>query len=964
MDEARSRELLRGEQQHYHEDEVAVARDAIKHRARRVGAGEGDFFTEVEEAAYFLVAAVDAAPATAENKSGGDDALDEGSDDDALDEGGDDARAALAPEKKMSKAKKARALKTPEGAKAAGLTLVTDFFSVKRKPGRQKRSNDDASSNKRGRPAARTGLAEEEASGALLLPTQVRAAPAAKEKKSAAKRINWSKGEYLTRLGAAVKEWDDKSERCTVETSTRQFAMMVNIPNGTLNKYITDDKSKRLTIGASSGPKPLLSSGEGEFVVDVVRRRDRANDGMSNADIVDAISELKPDLSRRQAANAWARTVRPAHKDVLTGIVVAQATTTKRTAITVTQQWRWHQTVEFATNELRRRNTGLCAKTGKAFNEVIRHFILGGDETCLLACDGVVKIIGDSEKKKHEKTNQDSRNSITSYRVGSCFGDNGPTAFLMSGKKIRQGYTPKFLVEHGAARGSSIQMTKTGFMTEEAWVAIAPSQAAGIRAMAGIADNPEWWCLKIIDGFGPHTSSPVAMKIYADAKILLLKEEADSSHVNQSYDQEVARNDKRVGRACLELVRRNKTIGGGIVDQWGLVHVGLACVRECTPEIWQTSFRRVNLDPKTRLSFAAWCEKIGHYLQGGDLFKPMDSDDTYALLPAFWQGMLPAEKRKVIDTIDGHGDFTVECVKDLFAVCHIPLADMQHTRLCYEVAKKNPEHLDMTAPQAPAPSIAPEVAAALEAKKPVTHGLASFQLKPLGLKGNDLLKHMLLFKKRTTPTDAIFEPEGRLGLEISDAQKKIIAPTEQDLTCRELMKDAGGDGATLKLAKRKLDSLGDIKAHCGLANNPERMHKLQRAATLASSISHIKRSEAANNKQKKAEATVALHRVAPTALKKLKAKGGDVSKLTVSEIDALLAHYFAAAMPKGVKPVHIKALQNAITANPNTLLRDDAPDSPGESDSPDYDSNSNSSSSSNSSSDSDSDSESGTESEV
>jgi hypothetical protein len=91
-----------------------------------------------------------------------------------------------------------------------------------------------------------------------------------------------------------------------------------------------------------------------------------------------------------------------------------------------------------------------------------------------------------------------------------------------------------------------------------------------------------------------------------------------------------------------------------------------------------------------------------------------------------------------------------------------------------------------------------------------------------------------------------------------------------------------------------------------------------------------------------------------------------VSKLTVSEIDALLAHYFAAAMPKGVKPVHIKALQDAITANPNTLLRDDAPDSPGESDSPDSDSDSNSNSNSNSSSssDSDSDSESDTESEV
>ena len=42
-------------------------------------------------------------------------------------------------------------------------------------------------------------------------------------------------------------------------------------------------------------------------------------------------------------------------------------------------------------------------------------------------------------------------------------------------------------------------------------------------------DNPNWWALKIIDGYGPHTSSCAAMQIYAQHKILLLKEEGDSS---------------------------------------------------------------------------------------------------------------------------------------------------------------------------------------------------------------------------------------------------------------------------------------------------------------------------------------------------------------------------------------------------------------------------------------------------
>jgi hypothetical protein len=82
-----------------------------------------------------------------------------------------------------------------------------------------------------------------------------------------------------------------------------------------------------------------------------------------------------------------------------------------------------------------------------------------------------------------------------------------------------------------------IVMTPTGYMTEEAWLEMAPGMSDGIRQMPVISSMPEWWCLKIIDGFGPHTSSEKAMQIYAEHKILLLKEEGDSSHVNQSYDQ-------------------------------------------------------------------------------------------------------------------------------------------------------------------------------------------------------------------------------------------------------------------------------------------------------------------------------------------------------------------------------------------------------------------------------------------
>ena len=155
--------------------------------------------------------------------------------------------------------------------------------------------------------------------------------------------------------------------------------------------------------------------------------------------------------------------------------------------------------------------------------------------------------------------------------------------------------------------------------------------------MPVICDNPEWWVIKIIDGFGPHTSSVEAMKIYAKHKILPVKEEGDTSHVCQAYDQKVAKDDKSTMRGCLAFLRKTTDLLRNNVDGWDLVHVGLAAVRELEPESWVSSFKRVNLNPHERVAFPAWCERIGGFLEGGQLFKTEDELDVYQLLPVFWQ---------------------------------------------------------------------------------------------------------------------------------------------------------------------------------------------------------------------------------------------------------------------------------------------------------------------------------------
>ncbi len=65
----------------------------------------------------------------------------------------------------------------------------------------------------------------------------------------------------------------------------------------------------------------------------------------------------------------------------------------------------------------------MCNATGKSFGELINHFILGGDETNLIAdANGELKIVGEKGKKKHEEKVLDYRGSITMYCTGVAAG--------------------------------------------------------------------------------------------------------------------------------------------------------------------------------------------------------------------------------------------------------------------------------------------------------------------------------------------------------------------------------------------------------------------------------------------------------------------------------------------------------------------------------------------------------------
>ena len=91
----------------------------------------------------------------------------------------------------------------------------------------------------------------------------------------------------------------------------------------------------------------------------------------------------------------------------------------------------------------------------------------------------------------------------------------------------------------------------------------------------------------------------------------------------------------------------------------------------------------------------------------------------------------------------------------------IQLKEMHHLRVIFELAKEHPEHLERSFPTDDEIRLArrylstyqAEVEASKEEANKITHGLDTVTLKPVGMKGEALLDHMIQFRKRNNERD-------------------------------------------------------------------------------------------------------------------------------------------------------------------------------------------------------------------
>ena len=137
-----------------------------------------------------------------------------------------------------------------------------------------------------------------------------------------------------------------------------------------------------------------------------------------------------------------------------------------------------------------------------------------------------------------------------------------------------------------------------------------------------------------------------------------------------------------------------------------------------------------------------------------------------------------------------------------------------------------------------------------------------------------------------------------------------------------ILKDAGGEGVTKKLAQRKLNTAGAITSHCGLQNHPERAKKLISALELTASLAEISALTKANKHKGKFKADTELLDLAPASLQKLLGEKlkGDLTKLTKKEICAISFRHFGTMYKEAnPKPVLVSGLEGLIAAQPLVL---------------------------------------------
>jgi hypothetical protein len=206
-----------------------------------------------------------------------------------------------------------------------------------------------------------------------------------------------------------------------------------------------------------------------------------------------------------------------------------------------------------------------------------------------------------------------------------------------------------------------------------------------------VGDHPDCWFILALDGYGSHVNVYKNLEVLVDHKIWLVKEEADTSSACQSYDQSVAKTDKKIVRPIIDTVRKKL----GVISQWHLIAICLEGLKNVPKEKWIELHIKVNMHPDHHVGLEEWLKCIDNAIETGERFFKEHINDMYDAMPAVWKNLTPELRHEVVSVIDqfyenaAPGNEVWSKANVLKLVKFAPLAQVPKLRASYFAAKRN-----------------------------------------------------------------------------------------------------------------------------------------------------------------------------------------------------------------------------------------------------------------------------------
>ena len=225
-----------------------------------------------------------------------------------------------------------------------------------------------------------------------------------------------------------------------------------------------------------------------------------------------------------------------------------------------------------------------------------------------------------------------------------------------------------------------------------------------------------------------------------------------------------------------------------------------------------------------------------------------------------------------------------------------------------------------------------------EARDGDLKNLSTYKLNPKGVKGKELLSHMVYFCKPnnegTGDSKYTMEASDYLNVKISESNTEVLKNTNRliageniDAKC-PILKDAYGAGTFQHTAKRRLDSCDTVKAHCGFANDPERLQRFENLIMLTTLVAVINAMKHNNKESKEKETNTEMNQIIETLIELLlKLKENLSLKKTITKkhlaVSLFVKYDMFVDTQKVKRDALVTQLKNKIDKNHAALRVDD-----------------------------------------